>query len=332
MIFDYSKSNQKYHRMDYTRILHFMWIDPSQPDVAEPPESVPSFIDAWRETHPSWQIMFWNLSRCEQLFKSTPELAELHACVFGSEWLSSADECSHPRLHTLYTCGLRGLLLEKNTAMHTRMSIADTCRLAVVYAYGGVYLDLSMNPLAGLDQAWIDYPERETLYCWEPTFTNVVLNSLIGARRPKLAFWLKYLKHICATKDQRRLPYDLFIHDPRMVTGPYALAEYVRANPQLEQPLACAAFARRQISGEISKKCGTGANYAEKIWRLSSNWGDTTAPQPASLESSPFAYLCRRYGLRAGLGISVVVLIIGVILYSRRTPKSHAQGLKNNME
>jgi len=257
-----------------------MWIDPNNKTAEAPPPNTGNYIEKWRQTHPDWKILFWNMEMCQDLFLTTPELQPLYKAVFESPWMETTTECTDTSLTTLYLCPLRGISNMKTHKSYTKMAIADTCRLAVVYVYGGVYMDLNINPLKGLDAAWNDYPERDILYCSEPKehsfiYGNVCLNSLHGARYPKHEFWLRYLEYVCENKNKHRRPHNFSRLDPVTVTGPYVLQEWadnVVTDPRYK-PLSACAFARRKHNGQLSEECTEADGYAEKIWATTTGWG-----------------------------------------------------------
>lgn len=258
-----------------------MWIDPTNKEITDVPDGVEHFINNWRDSHPDWSIIFWNMDMCEQLFKSEPELQPFYSDIFEKPWMNNPSECTDAGLSTLYLCPITGIMRKKSAKMNNRMAIADTCRLAVVYIFGGVYLDLSMNPLKGLNTAWEDFPQRDVLYCWEPEENEAdsipkCLNSLIGARYPKNTFWLEFLKYICDNRNTYRNVRKYIRYDPVTVTGPYMLAEWatnVVKDPNYK-PLPSCTFARRIFwESKMSKHCTESDGYAEKIWIKSSNWG-----------------------------------------------------------
>jgi hypothetical protein len=275
----------------YTKIIHFMWIDPNNPDVTEPPSNVPSFISEWTQKHPDWSFMFWNLTKCKDLFKSVIELQPLYAKVFDEPWVTDPEsECYSPKATgLLYWCMASAWWMSKNEEKYTRMCIADVCRVAVIYAYGGVYMDLSVKPLRGLDLAWTEHPNRSTLFCMEPKENNwygrICLNSLLGSRFPKNSWWLGFLEYIIKSKFMKRVSHKTN-YDPVTITGPRVLFEWsMTAEAAGEEPLSSCAFARKGFVGKITDICvideaevmnTVGGYYAEKLWANSSNWGSSS--------------------------------------------------------
>lgn len=299
----------------YTKIIHFMWIDPENKEIHAPPPNVEHYMNEWQQTHPEWKILFWNMKMCETLFLEIPELTPFYHEVFDSPWMEDVPECIDPSFTTLYSCPITGLTRVKYRKVYNRMAIADLCRLAVVYVYGGVYLDLSMNPLKGLDLAWQDYPSRTVLYCREPVENWIgdgrkCLNSLIGARFPGNTFWLDFLKYICETKHTRRKPHIYGMFNPVTVTGPYVLEEWSRtfSNPDYK-PLDSCAFARRPAVGgdKLSRDCNLSDGYAEKIWAKSTKWGTVKTSKPVSILLNNIGYI--------GLTTFYFVVLLSAIVF-----------------
>jgi hypothetical protein len=254
---------------DYVKIYHFMWVDPREPDAAKPPDRVEHHIDLWKKDHPDWTTMFWNLNQCKRLFKQDAELSKLYDCVFETPFYSK------------WQAGME-------YDVYQRMAMADICRLAVVYVYGGVYLDLGVGPISGsggFDAAWNDYPQRSVLYCREPEehygdWGQLCLNSVIAARHPKSKFWLDFMHYICEKKSE---PTSLLSKkDPINTTGPLVLESFAtrpgtNAN---DAPLSSKAFARqvsKRHGGGLSEAAldpsNTTKSYAEKLWHKTSGWG-----------------------------------------------------------
>lgn len=98
--------------LPFPRIIHMMWV----PSLDGIPEEIRSYPDQWKEMNPGWQLMLWDEPRLIQMLRGfAPDMIPLY----------------------------RGAKLP--------IKQADFGRLAVLLKYGGLYIDMDMEPQRPLD-------------------------------------------------------------------------------------------------------------------------------------------------------------------------------------
>jgi mannosyltransferase OCH1-like enzyme len=100
--------------------LHQMFLDTTEYDNDAPPRQYQHCLphmQTWKDHHPTWQYTFWNRRRVDQLW-THPQLVR---------WKSLYDR------------------------LHHHMERCDLSRYALLYIYGGVYVDLDFICLRPLD-------------------------------------------------------------------------------------------------------------------------------------------------------------------------------------
>lgn len=210
---------------EYVRKLHFMWLDRNDCECTKPPLFVTYTRDEWARAMPTWKITFWNWNSISRLISSTSELAPLHDQILDS---------SRPNIE-----------------------VADLARLAVLFAEGGVYLDLKVRPKLGYDVAWRDlYPNRQTLYSYEPTTSRhcgYVMNGVLAARTANQPFWIGFLQYILDGRSLHAAKTSGQSIDAVHVTGPFALKNYIDlGDTTVEPPLQpCHTLGHQNLSAGL---------------------------------------------------------------------------------
>lgn len=127
---------------------------------------------------------------------------------------------------------------------------ADFVRSALLYVYGGMYIDLDFETLTSFDHIDVGAPivlSRST------TMPNYATNSIMISRDERHPFWLAYLEEMCKKPSffVRILRYAEVVH----TTGPAALTRVVDAWPTRDADIA--------VSSDIvvaCNMCRTGAD------------------------------------------------------------------------
>jgi mannosyltransferase OCH1-like enzyme len=140
--------------MTIPHLIHMLWMDPTGEDRDLPPDSAAN-VQAWRDLHPSAVVRVWNPYAAINLVPDVDVIGAINACRFE--------------------------------AMKS-----DVLRLAILYAYGGVWSDLKCLPLRESLSALC---ESDTI----PTFVE----HWPGATRPDPKGWL--INSIIATPPKNPL-------------------------------------------------------------------------------------------------------------------------------
>jgi hypothetical protein len=285
---------------EYVRTLHFMWLDRKNPDATKPPFLVKSYMSDWAAKFPDWRIQFWNWRDIEALFDSDDELRPLkHKC------------------------------LEEMPATRHHMCGPDLARLAVLYAHGGVYLDLNVDPKRGFDDAWNEFPHKKVLWAWEPAehahkIYNghaIVLNSVIGVKQPRSDVIIRLIKYIISSEHSDNVMSaavaGFVVADPVAWSGPWAIAEFLQRQEQKDpsiEPISTCYMTQRlgnRYGLRRAQECTDTPSivpYCQKQWQHTSNWGRNLKKEIAIKAIFTVSVL---------LGIAVVVTVC-VILSKRR--------------
>lgn len=114
-----------------TRIIHQMWFDLNDYNNTGPPSKYNDYIQKWKELNTEMEYKFWNGQKILDLW-------------------------NHP-----------GLSKWKNffNSLNRHIEKCDFSRYAILYIYGGVYIDLDFIPLKSINSL---IHNREFGWCYEP--------------------------------------------------------------------------------------------------------------------------------------------------------------------
>lgn len=167
--------------MKIPKIIHRMWYDKQILDNEGPPNLHNNlyleYEESWKQHHPNFQFIFWNSQKLQELFEEE-ELKE-----FKKFWESLP--------HHIEKC--------------------DYARYALLYKYGGTYVDLdfkclkSFTPLLKGKELLLFREPKEHIHRNEPISGNSanwikrngsISNSLISCapRHPFMLYLLKYIR------------------------------------------------------------------------------------------------------------------------------------------
>jgi len=215
-----------------------MWLTSSGKDEA-PPEKYALFIDSWIKNNPDFEIIFWNNSKVKKLWKNP----------LFSKYVNTFDKM---------------MLIEK----------CDMSRYALLYLYGGVYLDLNttcyknISPLIYNQKLMLSKEPKEHI---EREGRFLVTNSFL-ASCPMNDFWLKFMNYIVKNYKHTGAKETVLEN-----TGPAILGDFSIKNnvPLIDE---CIVQPYRMNEGntqsKISKECfRTDGPYLAKRWEYTAGWG-----------------------------------------------------------
>lgn len=131
------------------KIIHQYW---TSSDGSEPPADIQANIDAWRRTHPGFEIKLWSDSALDAAFSDDR----------GANFLAAARTCRFAAMRS------------------------DVIRLALVLRFGGIWSDLKNRPLTEFLPDLVN--EGRTFFAEHPPSTarpeprDYICNQLFGAR------------------------------------------------------------------------------------------------------------------------------------------------------
>lgn len=147
------------------KIVHRMWLDKNVDDNITYPAKYNKFTKSFDNFNPEFRMMFWNMNRINNFFDTHPEIAK-YKIVF------------------------------QNMPYHIQK--CDMARYAILYIYGGVYIDLDFVFYKNLSPLL----DRQLLLVLEPSIyaenyhvNGILSNALIGSV-PRHPFWLEWMDFI----------------------------------------------------------------------------------------------------------------------------------------
>ncbi len=150
------------------KIIHQMWLDKKVLDNEGPPESRSvylSYMNKWKELHPEYTYMFWNRKRVDSLLEK------------------------YPRYKTFY-----------ENEIEAHIEKCDFARYVVLLEYGGIYVDLDVEPLKkitpllkGRDKILIFESKDTRTHLVEPH--RRLFNGWLGAT-PNDPFWSNWIDYL----------------------------------------------------------------------------------------------------------------------------------------
>ena len=187
-------TNMNFKSIKIPRILHQMWLDEKNPDCLQPPSKylVYGYPQTFKKYNSTWTHMFWNLNKVKELFKTNKNLQKFEG----------------------YFLKLKPIIKQCDFARH-----------AIIYVYGGIYVDLDFECKKSLDSL---IENRIYLYVKEASYFlpysyRYVYNGFFGSI-PNTELSLFCLKEI--TKYQRSIftfpSLDIMLH-----TGPFGLRNHL---------------------------------------------------------------------------------------------------------
>lgn len=137
------------------RILHQMWLDVKNPSCTEPPEKYKNlnYPQTFREKNPHWEFKFWNQDEIFRLFNDDPFFKNSKYSKYFFELEPIIRKC-------------------------------DFSRWAILYKYGGLYVDLDYICYKNLDplirsRKYVFFKHHSLLSRWQDrSITNGVMGCV----------------------------------------------------------------------------------------------------------------------------------------------------------
>lgn len=235
------------------RIIHQMWLDRKIIDNTSVPlrYDTLTFAQSWPLHHPNWSFTLWNAEKVDKLFEKY-ELRKWKS-FFQTQILTHIEKC-------------------------------DFSRYALLYIYGGVYVDLdyhchkNLEPLLeNRDFAWAFEPHEHAVAHGKEAF---VYNGFM-ASSPGHWIWPKLMDDIVENYTGSGSLNDVLIN-----TGPERLAVFCKKNNILGEIYfipTCSVIPYSYISDKYgnpgaSTGCYPAEAYAWTEWRAGTNWVNPNAP------------------------------------------------------
>ncbi len=156
--------------MPIPKIIHQLWISPNNQDI---PDDIKENILSWEITHPDYIRMMWSL----------PSLSPLLEDFYGLNLLESINACRFPAMQS------------------------DIIRLALIYEYGGFWIDLKLQGIQSFVSDLIEYDKIILVENWfEKTpakYHPRLLNGFLGAPEKNKYVWM-WLKNAIQNIKQRK--------------------------------------------------------------------------------------------------------------------------------
>lgn len=257
------------------QILHQMWFDKIDYDNETAPKKYPKYVEytqKWRQLNPEMTYMFWNGRRIEELWKH-PRL---------SKWKSF--------FHSL--------------ARHIEK--CDYSRYAILYLYGGVYIDLDFIPLKPIKPL---LQNRKFGWCYEPSAHQEPMDE--GYSRISNGF-------LMSTKDHPIWPQLLDVimlnYDPNgnvlLNTGPTRLSRFARTHkiPQHYFIDTCLIIPV-DVNGNTTCENSLESAYCYTRWYEGTQWWNDNNKVFLQLSSSNIVFI---------VVILIILIIVGYIYLTNR--------------
>lgn len=236
------------------KVIHRMWLDRNIDNNTVYPEKYDKFTQSFDKLNPEFTVEFWNNNRVNKLFDDHPAVAK-----YKSVW--------------------------KNLPHHIQK--CDVARYAILYIYGGVYVDLdfmfykNISPLLDRELLLVEEPAEHT-EAGDP-FETKIFNGFIGSV-PRHPFWLDWLDFIVKSLDKTD---DVF-----KTSGPHNFRVFFDQSKYNHTKLVSACeIIPIHFYGKIANVClhrnngsesygsnyyETFGNYADTKWADGTGWGDLT--------------------------------------------------------
>ena len=188
-------------------ILHQMWLDPVEMDNTSAPkkyENYKRYSESWRACNPECSYVFWNMRRVEELW-ALPQLARWKP--FFSRLAVHIEKC-------------------------------DMTRYAIMYVYGGVYVDLdfqcvkSLAPLRARCVVGLVWEPKEQTFAPIDKGRQRLSNAFLMSQGGQHPLWSTLMDYIVANYRTKSSVPALAV---LLNTGTARLALFAR-DYQLDQP------------------------------------------------------------------------------------------------
>lgn len=229
--------------MTIPRLIHQMWLDTKTDDNITPTGKYVKlgYPASLQHKNPSYNYLFWNMTRVKELFKLEPY----------SKYLDFFLNLKHH--------------IEK----------CDLARYIILHKYGGFYFDLDVEAINPIPDSYLD---REIMLILEPvemlnsakqkTVSNGILASKKGYK-----FWLDFIDYIIA--NYKRGGKSSVLTN----TGPYALATFIEQKyPAIFKSLSIkdtcqfSPYASLLVTSFLSKDCVDAKPSTIVHWEKGSYW------------------------------------------------------------
>lgn len=234
------------------RIIHQMWYDKTKDNNTTPPESRKSYIDymnSWREIHPNYDYVFWNKSMVNELW-THPELSKY------KEFFAS---------------------------IHVHIEKCDFARYAILYLYGGVYIDLDFVCFKSIDRLRTNVEDvglvREPKTHFSTKYRYITNGFMMSA--PNSRFWIDLMDYIMIHYRPGKNPVDNT--GPGIIDEFYNTSEYnVRFIPT--EFIIPVDKTGKDISNGVQPYCKT-------IWEDGTGWNTTIQYKLTRLKYNLLTYI-----------------------------------------
>lgn len=258
-----------------SKIIHQMWLDKIVNDNLGPPEKYSKYLkymESWKKFHqePEWKYIFWNADKINNLWKE--------------DELKKYEKFYHNLSHHLEKC--------------------DFARYAILYIYGGIYVDLDFQCFRTFDFVGPDMTDFYLVSEPEEHKKNLssnlcpIANGILISVK-KHPFWLSLMDNIIENYDKKG--------NVVKNTGPERLAIFLSSSaPALEYQkniLPSCQFIPLTQKGKFSKFCSnTSPIYSSTNWTEGTGWFDL-----------------RSYDYLIIIGILFIIFIMLLFLYRRKS-------------
>jgi len=226
------------------------------------------YMESWRSNHPQYEYIFWNGDRIEELW-NREEL---------KRWRQYYDR------------------------IDVHIQKCDFTRYAILYLYGGLYVDLDFISLRPID----DLLNREILVTLEPkenamiSGMTCIANNIMGSVKGN-EFWIGLMDYIV---DGAHLK-NRVIRDAVSITGPYALYCFYQSldvRPDIITDVCL--LTPMTLTGSLSQSCTLDKSYCYTRWTEGTGWH----LDKDNIKSVSIGYT--KIGILVLLLISVLVIVL----------------------
>lgn len=237
------------------KILHRMWLDKNIPNNTTVPKKYRKHIDSFEKYNSDFDVYFWNMERVNYLFATNPSINKYY-----DVWLNMP--------HHIQKC--------------------DFARFAILYVYGGVYVDLDFRYYKNLSPLL----DRQLLLVLEPvehsilnkdSIDNRLYNGFIGSV-PNHPFWLDWMDFIVeclkTTSDVMEtsgpVNFRKWFLQSRYSNTPLVdtcdiLPFYIKSNGKVALTKICEEkIGTNKVTDDYHNLLN---NYADTLWKEGTGWG-----------------------------------------------------------
>lgn len=156
--------------------------------------------------------------------------ARAHAIAVNPDWTFALLDSSDAR--TFLRHAFPGRIEETYDNFPYGIQRADFVRIALLYVYGGMYIDLDFETLKSFDRIEVNAP---IVLSRSPNTPSYVTNDMMISRDERHPFWLAYLEEMC--KEPGFLIRILRHVEVMHTTGPAALTRVMKAWPRKDEDI-----------------------------------------------------------------------------------------------